>query len=587
MTKVRTWLLCLLLSVGLAPSREPAMADDPGRADLVLVNGKVITVDPRDRVAQAVAVRAGSIVAVGSDAEVRAWIGPSTRIVDLRGRTATPGLIDSHCHFDGTDLLFELDLSYPTVKSVADVVAKVRERAAATKPGEWIRGRGWDEGKLTEKRYVLATDLDAAAPDHPVYLTHTMGHYATANSRALTLAKVGKETSDPPAGTIDRLPDGRPSGVLKEAAMGLVADLIPEYTEDQRRAGLVEIIAQHNREGMTAVKDPGIFAGEWERYRRLRAEEKLTVRVFALWRLGTKTVEGARVLLDQIQGFTNPRDPKKDAVLVSGGIKLAMDGSGGARTAWLHEDWNRDFIGKDSGNRGYPVTEPEAMRQIVRLFHDAGVHVSTHAIGDRAIDWVVDGYEEALRRNPVRGLRHGIIHANIPTDHAIEVMARLQKEYDAGYPEAQSTFTWWIGDTYAGNFGPARSRRLMPFQTYLRKGIVWAGGSDFPVTPFPARYGLWASIVRRPVLGVYGKDPFGQAESIDVRSALRSYTIWAARQLFLEDRIGSLEVGKEADIAVWDRDLYAIPAEEIRDLRCEMTLFAGRIVHEVRAEAIP
>ena len=581
------WPLVLLLAGGVAPSRQPARADASARADLALVNGKVITVDPQDRVAQAVAVRGSAIVAVGSDADIKGWIGPSTRVVDLGGRTATPGLIDSHCHFDGTALLFELDLSYPAVKSIADIVAKVRERAATAKPGEWIRGRGWDEGKLAEKRYLLAADLDAAAPDHPVYLVHTMGHYATANTRALALARVGKESLDPPAGTIDRLPDGRPSGVLKEGAMALVAGLVPEYTEEQRRSGLLEIVARHNREGMTAVKDPGIYAGEWERYRRLRAEEKLTVRVFALWRLRPKTVEGARALLDQIQGFTNPRDPGRDAVLVSGGIKLAMDGSGGARTAWLHDDWNRDYTGKDPGNRGYPVTDPEAMRQIVRLFHDAGVHVSTHAIGDRALDWTVDGYEEALRRNPVRGLRHGLIHANIPTDHAIEVMARLQKEYDAGYPEAQSTFTWWIGDTYAGNFGPERSRRLKPFQTYLRKGILWAGGSDFPVTPFPARYGLWASIVRRPILGIYGPDPFGQAESIDVRSTLRSYTIWAARQLFLEDRIGSLEVGKEADIAVWDRDLYTIPAEEIRDLRCEMTVFAGRVVHQAGAGSAP
>ena len=279
------WPLAFLLSLGLTSAAEPARADAAARADLVLVNGKVITVDPQDRVAQGVAVRAGRIVAVGADAEVRALVGPGTRIVDLRGRTATPGLIDSHCHFDGTDLLYELDLNYPTVKSVADIVAKVRERAATTKPGEWIRGRGWDEGKLTEKRYVLAADLDAVAPDHPVYLTHTMGHYAAANSRALALAKVGRETSDPKAGTIDRLPDGQPSGVLKEAAMGLVSGLIPEYTEDQKRKGLLEIIAQHNREGMTAVKDPGIFADEWERYRRLRAEDKLTVRVFALWRL--------------------------------------------------------------------------------------------------------------------------------------------------------------------------------------------------------------------------------------------------------------------------------------------------------------
>jgi predicted amidohydrolase YtcJ len=256
-----------------------------------------------------------------------------------------------------------------------------------------------------------------------------------------------------------------------------------------------------------------------------------------------------------------------------------MDGSGGARTAWLYQEWNRNFHEKDEGNIGYPTTEPEIYRQQVRLIHDAGIHVSTHAVGDRAIDWVVDTYAEALRAKPAKGLRHGIIHCNIPTDHAIDAMALLQKQYDAGYPEAQATFMWWIGDNYAGNFGPERSLRLMPFHTYVAKGVKWAGGSDYSVTPFAARYGLWSSVVRRPLKAAYGAQPFGMAESVDVHTALRSYTIWAARQLFLEDRIGSIEVGKDADLAVWDRDLYSMPADAIRELKCQMTIMGGRVVY--------
>jgi predicted amidohydrolase YtcJ len=159
--------------------------------------------------------------------------------------------------------------------------------------------------------------------------------------------------------------------------------------------------------------------------------------------------------------------------------------------------------------------------------------VGVHAIGDRAIDWVVDSYADALAANPATGRRHSIIHANIPTVHALDVMAELQRRYDAGYPEASAPFMWWIGDTYAGNFGRDRAGRLMPFQTYLRRGIRWAGASDYFVTPLPARYGLWASVARETLLGTYGKTPWGTAESIGVRDALRSYTIWAARQLFL------------------------------------------------------
>jgi predicted amidohydrolase YtcJ len=192
----------------------------------------------------------------------------------------------------------------------------------------------------------------------------------------------------------------------------------------------------------------------------------------------------------------------------------------------------------------------------------------------------VDTYDEMLRVKPQRGLRHGIIHANTPTDHAIDVMRRLQKEYDAAYPEAQAPFLWWIGDNYAGNLGQVRGLRLEPFKTYLTKGVQWAGGSDYPVTPFPARYGLWASVTRQTLNGTYGPTPFGSAEAIDIGTALRSYTRWAAHQIFDDDRIGSLEVGKDADIAVWDRDMYTVPPEQLKDLKCELTLLRGRIVYE-------
>jgi hypothetical protein len=210
---------------------------------------------------------------------------------------------------------------------------------------------------------------------------------------------------------------------------------------------------------------------------------------------------------------------------------------------------------------------------MVKLFQQAGIHVSTHAVGDRAIDWVVDTYSDLLKQTPTKHLRHGIIHCNIPTDHAIDTMARLQRDFDAGYPETQAPFLWWIGDIYHASFGTAREQRLMPYKTYTQKGIVWAGGSDYFVTPFPARYGLWASIARQTSSGT---QPFGTAESVDIHSALKSYTIWAAHQLFLEDRIGSLEPGKDADIAVWDRDPYSIPTDAIKDMRCELTCSAAK-----------
>ncbi len=574
----------LLAIAWLAGTRAAPGASAQNAADLVLLNGKVLTVDASDAIAQAVAIAGGKIIAVGSNEAVRARTGSGTQVVDLRGRTVTPGLIDTHVHFSEVNALYSVDLSDVAVRSLADVLKRVADQVARTKPGEWVRGSGWDEGKLAERRYITAADLDKVAPNNPVWLTHTTGHYGVGNTYALKMAEVRKDTNDPPAGTIDRDAQGDPTGVMKESATGLVTRLIPPFTREQQKEGLVAMVRDFNKEGMTAAKDPGIGQQKWELYQELLTEGRLTVRMFALW-AGARRVEDAAQVLARVRA--NPRPPASlgDGVLWSGGVKMYMDGSGGARTAWMHDDWNKNFTEKDVGNVGYPATPPEAYRRIVTELHNAGVHVSTHAIGDRAIDWVVDTYDQALAAKPTRGLRHGIIHDNTPSDHAIEVTARLQKEFDAGYPEAQAEFIWWIGDNYAANLGPARALRLSPLRTFVNKGIKWAGGSDYGVTPFPARYGLWASVARRTLNATYGPTPFGVKESIDIKTALRSYTMWAAHQVFLDDRIGSIEVGKDADIAVWDRDLYSVPTDDLKDLKCELTVFRGKVVY--RASGAP
>lgn len=548
-----------------------------GPADMVLINGSVLTVDGRDSVAQAVAITAGKITAVGTTDQIKARVGSATEVIDLRGRAVTPGLIDSHVHFTEADAMFTVDLGDTAVKTIGEVQKRVAAQVAQLKPGEWVRGRGWDEGKYAERRYITAADLDEVAPNNPVWLTHTTGHYGVANSYALRMAEVRPDTKDPPAGTIDRDAKGLPTGVLKESAMSLVRRLVPPLTRDQLKQGIIRIVQDFNKEGMTGAKDPGIGEAKWELYNELLQEGRLTVRVFALWS-GARRLDDRGAVIARVQA--NPRQTglAGDAMLISGGVKMYMDGSGGARTAWMHDDWNKNLTDTDTGNPGYPSTPPDEYRQIVTELHNAGIHVSTHAIGDRAIDWVIDTYDLALKAKPTRGLRHGLIHGNIPTDRAIDTIARLQRDHDAAYPEASSTFMWWIGDTYAGNFGPLRNQRLNPFQTFVRKGIQWGGGSDYSVTPFAGRYGLWAAMARETLNGTYGATPFGTAESVDIRTALRSYTIWAARTMFLEDRIGSIEVGKEADLAVWDRNPYEVPTAAIKDMRCELTLVRGTVV---------
>ncbi len=568
-------LTLILSTAALVACSAPA-----DHADLIFHNGNIITVDSADRVAQAVAVRDGRILAVGTDAAIDSLAGPSTERIDLAGMTMTPGLLDAHAHFagGGVDRLYVLDLSYPKVRSIRDVLDSVSARVAALPKGTWLVGRGWDEGKLAERRLITAADLDRVAPDHPVWLSQTMGHYGVANGAALRLAGIARGTGDPPGGTIDRTTDGRPTGVLKESAQSLVRQLLPDETPQQLTAGIRELSRAFNAECMTGLKDPGISPAEWDAYKAVQAADDLTVRVFALWQ-GGRSLERARALIAERGAQMKPYESTGDDHLIAGGVKLYIDGSGGARTAWLYDDWNSAFTGIDRGNRGYPASSPDTVRQLIRLYHDAGIHVSTHSIGDRAIDWTVDSYAEALRENPRTGLRHGIIHANIPTDRALDTIARLQRDFDAAYPEPSATFMWWIGDTYAGNFGPRRARRLNPFNTFLKKGIRWANGSDFSVTPFPARYGLWAAVARKPLLGVYPGDPYGRDEAVDVRAALRAVTIWAARQMFLEKKIGSIEPGKYADLAVWDRDLYNVPSDQLEALGCRLTVFNGRIVY--------
>lgn len=558
----------------------------PPPADLVLMNGRVVTLDPEARIVQAVAVRDGRIIAVGADTDIEPLAGADTRHIDLAGRTVTPGLLDAHNHFAAGALneLLLVGVSFPAVRRVADAVRLVGERAAATPEGQWVVGRGWDEGKLAERRYLRAADFDSVTRGRPMWLTHTTGHYGVANSAALALAGIDRGTADPAGGSIERAPDGAPTGVLKESAMGLVTQLIPAASPAQRVEALAKLAREFNRHGMTGAKDPGIDEATWQAYRAALADGSLTVRIMALWR-GGQTEDETRAAIERLRKEPRPGGPDADHRLFLGGVKLFADGSGGARTAWMYQDWNRERVQVDRGNPGYPAYDPAVIRRQIRLVHDAGLHVSVHAVGDRAIDWVVDSYAEALDSVPTRGLRHGIIHANIPSEHALDVIARLQREYDAAYPEPSATFTWWIGDTYAGNFGPERSARLNPFATFLARGIRWANSSDFSVTPFPAQYGIWASVARQTLLGVYGPTPFGTAEAITVREALWAQTIWVARQMFLEDQIGSIEVGKRADLAVWDRDPYAVSPDQLKDMVCELTVFDGRVVYERSAAA--
>ena len=544
------------------------------QADTVLLHGTILTVDAKDSVAQALAIRAGEIVAVGTDARMMKLVGKTTRIVDLHGRTATPGMIDSHSHYAeaGAEDLYLIKLD--DAASIADIVARVKARVALAKPGEWVRGRGWDQGKLAERRYVYASDLDAVSPNNPVVLVHTSGHYATVNSYALKLAGINDTSPSPANGTIDRDASGHITGVLKEAAQAPIRALTPRFTQDQIKQGILKEIDDLHREGVTAFKDTARLA-QWSALQELNEAGLLDERVCMLWRAG-ESIASAQATLAAMQSASPMPRAYHNGRLATCGAKIFMDGSALAGTAWSYQPWFKEGV-PDAGNTGYPSTDPEVYRQMVRLFHQAGISIGTHAIGDRAIDWVVDTYALVEKEKPIPGLRHSIIHANFPTPHAIDTMAALEKQYDAGYPEVQPVFLWWFGQSWLPTLGSDRMGLVFPLKTYSDRGVRWSSGTDYGVAPLAPRYGLWAAVERETL---DGRHPFSTTQSVDVHTALRSYTAGAAPQLFLEKQIGTLEVGKRADIAVWDRNPYTIPTADLKNLKCEMTIVDGKTVYE-------
>ena len=538
-------------------------------ADLILYNGRIHTVSPGDVIAEAIAIGGGRILKTGRTDAIRRLAGRRTQAIDLRGRSVLPGINDSHLHlmqWGQSRPPFTLDVGYPRVKSIADIVAAVREAAATRKPGEWIQGRGWDKPYFAEGRAPTRQDLDQAAPDNPVALTEFSGHARWVNTRALDLAKITASTVAPDGGVVVKDADGQPTGVLFEGATGLVRRVIPPVTAEERLRALKAGVDMMLALGITSATEPGLDPAAALMYADLAARGELKIRMTALL-YGGRSLDGTRAAIAAWKPTTTP-DPRFFRLA---GIKIYADGiPTNNKTAWLHEPY------ADGGNgvmviRGTTDAERSAeLAAMIDAAHQAGFQVGTHATGDRSIDAVIDGYLAAMAKTPRPDPRHYLIHADLVTPEALKRMAA------AGIgANFNPTIKFLIADGQVQSIGPERASYEWPFKTALTSGVHVASGSDAPVTDGNWRQGIATCVLRE---GKQSGQVSGPEQRISLAEAIRSHTLTGAWQDRAEQWKGSLETGKAADLCVLDGQIDRIDAHNIPKLAVTTTIVDGRVV---------
>ncbi|WUI01702.1 amidohydrolase [Spirillospora sp. NBC_00431] len=557
--------------------------------DLVLLDGEVLTADAEFSVARALAITGGTITAVGGTDEIRALAGPRTQVVDLRGRTALPGINDSHLHgcaFGATRPPLALDVGFPAVRSIADIQESVKEAASRIPAGEWIRGNGWDPGYLSEcgegGRMPDRADLDAVAPSHPVYLQDFSGHLTWANSAALELAGVTRDTPAPEGGVIHADGAGNPTGLLAEGAQLLVQGLLPAYTREEVERAIRANVAVLHKEGITSYTEPGLGPGGKSLF--AGAAGQLTLDVYGdLARAGDLGARVSVLLLltgmggsaaEIAEGLANARvpddvDPRLLRVI---GVKLFADGTPPNKTAWMRDEY--------AGGGGFgclcvhgatDALRTTELNEMIRLAHVAGHQLGVHVTGDRSLDAVVDALEAAQVAHPRDDPRHYVIHADLPGPQSLRKLA--EHRFGANMNPA---IKWTIVDMLAEMLGPERAAYQYPVRSALEAGIPVTASSDAPVTYPNWRQGIAAMMLRESKASgrVYGPE-----ERVGLPDAVRAYTSNAAWQDFAEDWKGTLEPGRAADVTVLDGTITSLDPHDLPDVPVAMTVFDGAVVH--------
>jgi predicted amidohydrolase YtcJ len=541
---VRVPLIGLIVAIAVLAGS----AEEPA---LILFNGKIVTVDGAFTYAQAVAIRDGRFVRVGSDADVRRLAGSSTMQIDLRERTVIPGLADNHLHSAGGGP--GVDLS--GARTLPQLLSAIAEHARNAPAGELIvTNSDWHEGQLKEQRLPLRRDLDSVAPDHPVVVVRG-GHEYILNSAALARWNITKATPQPEGGRIGRYDDGELNGELVDRAKEAVK--LPAPPARSFEARLADQIAEYGKlhaAGLTTVRHPGGSIDQYRLIQEIRKRGQLDMRVVFLFRPAG---------LDQ----PDIRPDEGDAQLRVGGIKLGVDG--GFEGGWMREPYAEPW-GEGGHYRGLNTMPAAAFTSRLRDLNRLGWRVWTHAVGDAAIDQVLAGYEAADADKPISGRRWGIEHAFIARpDH----FARMRK---LGLGISAQNHLYLAGPVLTKYWGPERAERTTPMRAFFEAGLPTSAGTDSPVVPYRPLAVIAHFVTRRTLSGaVMGRD-----QAISREQALRASTIANAWLTFEEAVKGSIEPGKYADLVVLSGDIMTCPEDQIENLSVVMTMVGGKIVYE-------
>lgn len=537
------------------------------KPDMILFNGKVLTVDKNFSIAQAIAVKGDRIVAVGGSAQLKQLKGKKTEMLDLKAKTVVPGFNEGHLHMITTGQgLMKVNLQDPKVRSISDLVQKVADRVEITPRGEWVEGWGWDQSKLQENRFPTRWDLDAVSPENPVYLTRTCFHIALANTKALDLAGITRDTPQPQGGEIVKDSRGEVTGALLERpAFGLVEKFVPKPVLRQKKEAIVAACRAFNSAGITSVNDGGFEVGDYQAYQEVMNEGGLTVRVYGMVRLELREItdEEAVVYLQHI----GPRNGFGNDYLRIGAIKITMDGGVGGRTALMRTPYKSGKL----DNFGIQSVAQDRLRKMVKLANQMGWQMAVHAAGGKAMDNVLEIFREAHAEKSIKGRRWYLVHAYDPSPQNLKDLKRMEVGV-----ATNPCFIHFVGDSFIFNMGRDWTDRAIPLNTYLKHAIPVSGGSDSAVTPFPPLYGIYAAVTRKTQIS---REVAGKAQCISVQDALRVFTMSGTWMTFEEKIKGSIEPGKLADMVVLGEDILAVDPDCIPEIPVLATFVGGRRVY--------